>query len=176
MCWTQQNKFLLSRSIPRSHAGHPSIVPKSQGQLLRVTFLAVARTALQGRAVGEPSLSQARGSGRCLTRSVGRGDRPELPSVTAPSGSCDGHRPAPSPGAVQPGGHGWPWACSGSGQRGTRLAGWPQQGMWSPALAEMLSRETVPTGACHCRRSWVPACPAQPVCAAAHCSPFVFPD
>lgn len=33
LCWTQQNKFPLSRSIPGSHAGCLSIMPKPQGRL-----------------------------------------------------------------------------------------------------------------------------------------------
>lgn len=94
----------------------------------------------QGRAAGARRLAQPRGSSRCLTRSVGQGERPELPSVTAPSGSCDRQHPPPSPGDV------WPEGTAGPGVQRERVARHQARclslhGMRSPVSAEVLSRE-----------------------------------
>lgn len=97
----------------------------------------------QGRTAGARRLAQPRGSSRCLTRSVGRGERPELPSVTAPLGSCDRQHPPPSPGDM------WPEGTAGPGVQRERVA-WHQarclslHGTRSPVSAEVLSREIVP--------------------------------
>lgn len=65
---------------------------------------------------------------------------PELPRVTAPSGS------GPAPGV-----HGWGRVCSGGGQRG-------------PCLCRDARREALAEGTYPHRSSWGPACPAHRLC------------